>query len=61
MFDCFSRIDSIELVERIAFEVLEDFQSDGVIYAELRTTPRPLPDGTTKLDYMVGTRLLNIE
>ena len=44
----------MELVERIAQEVLEDFRADGIIYAELRTTPRPLSDGTTKLGYMVS-------
>lgn len=29
-----------QVVRRIAREVLEDFESDGVIYAEIRTTPK---------------------
>lgn len=33
--------------------VLEDFQADGVIYLELRTTPRAIPsEGLTKDDYV---------
>jgi adenosine deaminase len=33
--------------------VLRDFQADGVVYLELRTTPRAMPDaGLTKDDYV---------
>ncbi|PVH99428.1 Metallo-dependent hydrolase [Periconia macrospinosa] len=33
--------------------VLQDFQNDGVVYLELRTTPRAVPeDGMTKRDYV---------
>ncbi|KNG52424.1 adenosine deaminase [Stemphylium lycopersici] len=33
--------------------VLRDFQEDGVVYTELRTTPRAIPDqGVTKDDYV---------
>jgi adenosine deaminase len=33
--------------------VLEDFQADGVVYLELRTTPRAIPtEGLTKDDYV---------
>jgi adenosine deaminase len=33
--------------------VLEDFQADGVVYLELRTTPRAIPaSGLTKNDYV---------
>jgi adenosine deaminase len=33
--------------------VLQDFQADGVVYLELRTTPRAMPDvGLTKDDYV---------
>ena len=45
-------VNSLQLVERIAKEVFTDFMNDGVIYAELRSTPRPLADGTTKRAYI---------
>jgi adenosine deaminase len=33
--------------------VLQDFQTDGVVYLELRTTPRAIPEiGVTKKDYI---------
>lgn len=39
--------------------VLHDFQADGVVYLELRTTPRAIPDrGITKDDYVKA--VLNI-
>ena len=47
-----SAINSISLVKRIAREVLVDFMADGVIYTEIRTTPRPLSDGTSKREYV---------
>lgn len=33
-------IETGEQLRRITREVIEDFMSDGVIYAEIRTTPR---------------------
>ncbi|KAG5181636.1 hypothetical protein JKP88DRAFT_263573 [Tribonema minus] len=41
----------MDTVRRIAREALADFAADGVVYAELRTTPRPLRDGTTLEGY----------
>ncbi|KAF1847218.1 Metallo-dependent hydrolase [Cucurbitaria berberidis CBS 394.84] len=39
--------------------VLEEFQSDGVVYTELRTTPRAMPEtGVTKQNYV--ETILNI-
>ncbi|KAF9700032.1 hypothetical protein EKO04_001844 [Ascochyta lentis] len=39
--------------------VLQDFQADGVVYLELRTTPRAIPEkGITKDDYV--NTILNI-
>lgn len=33
-------------------EALQDMDGHNVRYAELRTTPRPLPDGTTRRQYV---------
>ncbi|KAF5403473.1 Adenosine deaminase [Paragonimus heterotremus] len=38
-----SVITTVEIVERVTIEVIEEFAEDGVIYLELRTTLRPLP------------------
>eukprot|EP00752_Nemacystus_decipiens_P001234 g1233.t1 len=58
--DCFKIFDTIHTVvsdlpavKRIAREALEDMRSNNVRYAELRTTPRPLADGTSRHDYIV--------
>lgn len=45
-------VSSKKVLERIAREVLEDYMKDNVIYVELRTTPRSLPDGTSMMEYM---------
>ena len=45
-------VNTLPLVERITKEVFADFMGDGIIYTELRSTPRPLPDGTTKIAYL---------
>jgi adenosine deaminase len=47
-------INSIVRVRRITREAIEDFRADGVVYVELRSTPRSLPDGSTKRDYVRG-------
>ncbi|KAL7626054.1 hypothetical protein AAE478_002824 [Parahypoxylon ruwenzoriense] len=50
--------DAVALTTR---SVIEDFAADGVVYAELRTTPRAMPAaGLDKADY-VGTVLRAIE
>lgn len=40
-----SCVTTLSDVERIAFEVGEDLEADGVIYAEIRTTPRGMEGG----------------
>lgn len=47
-------MSDLPAVKRIAREALEDMQRNNVRYAELRTTPRPLADGTTRRDYIVS-------
>ncbi|PSN65927.1 Metallo-dependent hydrolase [Corynespora cassiicola Philippines] len=40
-------------IERSTRAVLDDFQADGVVYLELRTTPRAIPEhNVTKNDYV---------
>ncbi len=39
-------------MRRVALEALRDMRGDGVRYAELRTTPRPLADGTSRRGYV---------
>lgn len=42
-----------DLVERVTQEVVDDFAADGVLYCELRTTPkRLLSEGITKVSYV---------
>lgn len=42
-----------EYIQRIVYEVLEDYESENCVYLELRTTPRAIPfDGLTKRDYV---------
>lgn len=45
-------VSGIQAVRRITLEALEDMRRHNVRYAELRTTPRPLPDGTTRREYI---------
>ena len=45
-------VNTIAIVKRIATEALEDMRDDGVVYVEFRTTPRALPDGTSKAKYV---------
>lgn len=47
-------MSDLPAVKRIAREALEDMRSNNVRYAELRTTPRPLADGTSRRDYVVN-------
>lgn len=50
---CASRVVSdLPAVRRIAREALQDMQANNVRYAELRTTPRQLADGTGRRDYI---------
>lgn len=46
-------MSDLPTVRRIALEALEDMRRNNVRYAELRTTPRPLPDGTSRREYIV--------
>lgn len=41
-----------EIALRILHEMIEDFEAENVVYLEIRTTPRPLPDGTTASEYV---------
>ncbi|EST06519.1 Adenosine/AMP deaminase domain protein [Kalmanozyma brasiliensis GHG001] len=41
-----SCVTTLSDVERIAFEVGEDMASDGVVYAEIRSTPRAMEGGS---------------
>lgn len=45
-------VSSIDVVERILREVLEDYMAENTIYLELRTTPRSLSDGTSVEQYV---------
>lgn len=45
-------VSDLPAVRRITLEALQDMQRDNVRYAELRTTPRPLADGTSRRDYI---------
>lgn len=45
-------MSDLTAVRRIAREALQDMRSNNVRYAELRTTPRPLADGTSRRDYI---------
>ena len=45
-------MSDLAAVRRIALEALQDMRSNNVRYAELRTTPRPLADGTSRRDYI---------
>lgn len=45
-------VSDLPAVRRIALEALQDMRKDNVRYAELRTTPRPLADGTSQKEYI---------
>lgn len=45
-------VSDLPAVRRVALEALQDMRSNNVRYAELRTTPRPLADGTSRRDYI---------
>lgn len=46
-------VRTAEVLERIAFEVVEDFARENVVYVELRTTPRAVPEtGLTEEGYV---------
>ncbi len=45
-------IENEDVLYRITCEVVQDFAKDGVVYAELRTTPRPLPPGNSARSYV---------
>lgn len=47
-------VSDLAAVRRIALETLQDMRSHNIRYAELRTTPRPLADGTSPQDYIVA-------
>lgn len=47
-------MSDLPAVRRIAREALQDMRRNNVRYAELRTTPRPLADGTSRRDYIVS-------
>ncbi|CAM9681273.1 unnamed protein product, partial [Hapterophycus canaliculatus] len=57
--DCFKIFDTIHTVvsdlpavKRVALEALQDMRKNNVRYAEIRTTPRPLADGTSRREYI---------
>lgn len=46
-------VNDLSAVKHTTLSVLHDFAADGVVYLELRTTPRALPkSGLTKADYV---------
>lgn len=47
-------MSDLAAVRRITLETLQDMRRHNVRYAELRTTPRPLADGTSPQDYIVA-------
>jgi adenosine deaminase len=53
VFDTVHRlVRTRDRLRRGALAVLEAFRQDGVMYLELRTTPKSLPDGTTDAEYV---------
>ena len=48
IFDAIHKaVDSVAVLRRVVREVLQDFDMNGVVYLELRSTPRTMKDGTT--------------
>lgn len=45
-------VSNRQILQRIMHETLEDMMNDNIIYAELRSTPRDLSDGTSMSDYI---------
>lgn len=45
-------VADLPAVRRVALEALQDMRRNNVRYAELRTTPRPLADGTSRREYI---------
>ena len=45
-------ISTAQLLRRVFTEVIHDYMTENTIYLELRTTPRPLPDGTSIDQYV---------
>lgn len=45
-------VSGVTAVRKITLEALQDMRRNNVRYAELRTTPRPLPDGTSRRGYI---------
>jgi adenosine deaminase len=45
-------ISSQTVLTRVFSEKMEDYMNDNVIYLEIRTTPRSLPDGTNDRQYI---------
>jgi len=45
-------ISTQSIVRKIFHEIMEDYMSDNIIYLEIRTSPRSLPDGTTIHEYI---------
>ena len=51
-------ISSQSVLTRVFSEMMEDYMSDNVIYLEIRTTPRSLPDGTNDRQYIALLKTL---
>eukprot|EP00043_Microstomoeca_roanoka_P013587 m.133307 g.133307 ORF g.133307 m.133307 type:complete len:341 (+) comp15796_c0_seq7:1954-2976(+) len=52
LFGCiYKLVDDLDAVELITWDILEEFEADGVVYLELRSTPKAYP-GTTKRQYI---------
>ena len=51
-------ISSQSVLTRVLTEMMEDYMNDNVIYLEIRTTPRSLPDGTNDRQYIALLKTL---
>ena len=51
-------ISSQTVLTRVFSEMMEDYMNDNVIYLEIRTTPRSLPDGTNDRQYIALLKTL---
>lgn len=53
LFDIVHKVISrVEILRRLFSEVVHDYMVENTLYLELRTTPRPLADGTTAEIYV---------